>query len=191
VRTYVHACMQTYVRTACMHACSMHTYMHTHACICTYMHTYIHVRIGIRTYVHQRTSTGDAAHPSCRNRTRHQRHTHFARQSERQAVAWRHCAACTERCVQLRAWATVRRWCVPPSLSASGLFRSRQCARHVQPVDVARPLHDCRFRAVLLCQPAQLCRGRGQSRCRCGRSESSPGADVAAVSPAPVQMGRG
>jgi hypothetical protein len=30
-----------------------------------------------------------------------------------------------------------------------------------------------------------------QSRCRCGRGESSPGADVAAVSPVPVQMWQG
>ena len=29
---------------------------------------------------------------------------------------------------------------------------------------------------------------RAQSRCRCGSGEPSPGADVAAVSPVPVQM---
>jgi hypothetical protein len=36
--------------------------------------------------------------------------------------------------------------------------------------------------------PVQMWQGCAQSRCRCGRGEPSPGADVAATSPVPVQM---
>ena len=37
----------------------------------------------------------------------------------------------------------------------------------------------------------QMWQGRGQSRCRCGGGEPSPGADVGGVSPVPVQMWAG
>jgi hypothetical protein len=39
--------------------------------------------------------------------------------------------------------------------------------------------------------PAQMRQGRAPSRCRCGRGESSPGADAAGASPVPAQMRQG
>ena len=39
--------------------------------------------------------------------------------------------------------------------------------------------------------PVQMWAGRAQSRCRCGRGEPGPGADVAGASPVLVQMWQG
>ena len=48
-------------------------------------------------------------------------------------------------------------------------------------------VRDGQVRAV----PVQMWQRSAQSRCRCGGGEPSPGADVAGVSPVPVQMWRG
>jgi hypothetical protein len=47
----------------------------------------------------------------------------------------------------------------------------------------------CQLDACML--HAQCSRAACQTRCRCGRGEPSPGADVAQVSPIPVQMWKG
>ena len=54
--------------------------------------------------------------------------------------------------------------------------------------DTHRHLHLKHRQAVGRVRRAHACHWLAQSRCRCGSGEPSPGADVAAASPIPVQM---
>ena len=75
--------------------------------------------------------------------------------------------------------------------SLNGTRPSDQYSSDVRPMeDHCSESSDLPDAALHRLQP-QLRAPEGQSRCRCGRGEPGPGADVAGVSPVPVQMGQG
>jgi hypothetical protein len=80
------------------------------------------------------------------------------------------------------------KWDRPSGRARAACTGSRGCCASAR----ARPLPRRTQRRSLQARgPGAVWQGRAQSRCRCGRGEPSPGADVAGVSPVPVPMWRG